>query len=333
MASSRTGGVMRSLLLTKPEGSAKPILSFTNKQPIPVPPPGHLLVKIHASAIQPSDTFNAQGGFKSTTFPRVPGRDFSGVVVASGDDEPSPLLNSAVFGTSGTTHAFTVDGFHAQYAVVPADGVAPKPSALSHSQAATIGVPFTTAALMVRRSGAIKGDTVLVLGARGAVGSAASIMLEELGCQVLRAIRGSGADIDTTTDPELLAAREMTGGKGVNVVIDTIGVPNLTSAAIDNALAHAGTLVFIAAPKGGDPTLTLKMRDFYRAEKSLIGINSGAHKISFMARLLRNIDPIFQNKRWEQAVDGKWTEVTLEEASNVYMNHAPGEKFVIKMQN
>lgn len=322
---------MRSLLLTKPQGSLKPSLSFTTKQPVPVSPPGHLLVKIHASAIQPSDSFNALGGFSSTTFPRIPGRDFSGVVVASGDVEPPLLLNSAVVGTSGFTHAFTEDGFHAEYAVVPADGVAPKPSALTHEQAATIGVPFTTAALMVKRSGASKAHKALVLGARGAVGSAAAIMLEELGCQVLRAVRGPGADVDTSTDPELLAVQDLTNKKGVDVVIDTVGVPALTAAAIDGALAHGGTLVFIAAPKGGGPTLTLKMRDFYRAEKSLIGVNSVAHKSSVMAELLQNLEPLFQSGKWEQAGGGKWKEVTLEDAEKVYLNHGSGEKFVIKM--
>ncbi|RSM15537.1 hypothetical protein CDV31_004973 [Fusarium ambrosium] len=308
--------VMRSLLLTKPEGSLQPNLSFTTEQPVPVPPPGHLLVKVHASAIQPSDVFNAIGGFGSTTFPRVPGRDFSGVVVASGDAEPSPLLNSAVVGTSGFTHAFTEDGFHAEYAVVPADGVALKPSALTHTQAATIGVPFTTAALMVKRSGAAKGDKAL-----------------ELGCHVLRAVRGPGADVDTSADPELLTVQDLTNKKGVDVVIDTVGVPALTAAAIDGALAHGGTLVFIAAPKGGSPTLTLRMRDFYRAEKSLIGINSVAHKSSVMAELLQSLEPIFQSGKWEQAGDGKWKEITLEEAVKVYLDHAPGEKFVIKMQD
>ncbi|KAI8664169.1 PKS-ER domain-containing protein [Fusarium keratoplasticum] len=330
MSSSRPT-LMRSLLLTKPEGSLKPSLSFTTKQPVPLPPPGHLLVKVHASAIQPSDSFNALGGFGSTTFPRIPGRDFSGVVVASGDTEPSPLLNLAVIGTSGFTHAFTEDGFHAEYAVVPADGVTPKPSALAHTQAATIGVPFTTAALMVKRSGAVKGDKALVLGARGAVGSAAAIMLEDLGCQVIRAVRGPGADVDTSADPELLGVQDLTSKKGVNVVIDTIGVPALTAAAIDGALAHGGTLVFIAAPKGGSPTLTLKMRDFYRAEKSLIGINSVSHKSSVMAELLQSLEPIFQSGKWEQAGNDKWKEVILEEAEKVYLDHAPGEKFVIKM--
>lgn len=73
---------MRSLKLTKPPGASSPTLSFIPDQPIPPTPPGHLLIRIHASAIQPSDIINSRGGFGTTTFPRIPGRDFSGVVVS-----------------------------------------------------------------------------------------------------------------------------------------------------------------------------------------------------------------------------------------------------------
>ncbi|KAH7146141.1 chaperonin 10-like protein [Dactylonectria macrodidyma] len=329
MTSLHPRGFMRALRLTKAEESSTLSLSFTAEQPIPSPPPGHLLVKVHASAIQPSDIFNAQGGFSSTTFPRVPGRDFSGVIVGSGDDESSPLLNTAVFGTSGFTHGFTADGFHAEYAVVPVDGIAPKPPHLSHVQAATVGVPFTTAALMVTRSGAAKGDAVLILGAHGAVGSAASIMLENIGCHVLRGVRGTSGDIDTDADPGLLSVQDLTGGKGVDVVIDTVGLPAMTSAAIDNALGHGGKLVFIAAPKGPDPTLTIKMRDFYRAEKSLFGVNSVDHTSASMAKVLRELESLFESGRWKQAVDGKWAEVDVEKAVDVYLHAAKGDKFVI----
>ena len=329
----RQEAFMQALTLTKAGDTSTPSLSFTTKHPIPSPPPGHLLVKIYASAIQPSDIFNAQGGFSSTTFPRIPGRDFSGVVVGSGDDDAaSPLLNTAVFGTSGFTHGFTTDGFHAEYAVVPVDGVAPKPPHLSHLQAATVGVPFTTAALMVKRSKAMKGDTILVLGAHGAVGSAASIMLDDIGCHVLRAVRGAGGDLDTSADPGLLSVRNLTDGRGVDVVIDTVGLPVMTSAAIDCALGHGGRLVFIAAPKGPDPTLTIKMRDFYRAEKTLLGLNSVDHSSALMAEVLRGLERFFESGRWMQGEAGKWTEISIEKAAEVYLQPAKGHKYVINLE-
>lgn len=331
MATSRSTGTMRALLLTKPAGASTPTLSLTTSQPIPVPAPGELLVRVHASAIQPSDILNMRGSFGLTTFPRIPGRDFSGVIVASGGPAPPYPLDTAVFGSSGSTHSYTVDGFHAEYAVVPADAVTPKPASLSHVQAASVGVPFTTAKLTVQRSGAKRGETALVLGANGAVGKTACMLLEELGCRVLRAVRGPGGDIDTVADPGLKAVRKLKAD-GVDVVIDTVGLPAMTKAAIDESLSVRGRLVFISAPKGeAAPELTFSMRNFYQTEKSVIGVNSLAHGISEMAALLRDLQGVLESGRREQAVAGKWEEVSLEDAVAAYQSQEKGKKFMIRM--
>ncbi|PHH87259.1 hypothetical protein CDD83_9112 [Cordyceps sp. RAO-2017] len=117
MAGSSVPATMRALVLTKAgdDSGAAPTLSFTASRPVPTPPAGHVLVRVHASAVHPSDLFNAAGGFVSTTFPRIPGRDFSGVVAAAAADSPQleRLGGAAVLGTSGATHGFTADGFQA----------------------------------------------------------------------------------------------------------------------------------------------------------------------------------------------------------------------------
>ncbi|OAQ67714.1 GroES-like protein [Pochonia chlamydosporia 170] len=315
---------MRALILTKPPGTTTPVLSFTTTQPVPVPGPDELLVRIHASAIQPSDLLNARGEFGTTTFPRVPGRDFSGVI-ASGDQQGTP-----VFGSSGSTHAFTVDGFQAEYAVVPAKGVVGKPDSLTHVQAATLGVPFTTAALIVEQSGAKAGDKVLVLGANGAVGKCICVLLEEQGCTVLRAVRGPAGDVDTKADPDLRTVRSL-APSGVHAAIDTVGVPSLTRAAVE-VLGHGGRLVFITAPRGPDANkdLSFDMLGFYREEKSIVGVNSISHSSVQMAGLLEKLDPIFASGRWKQAVSSDYETVRIEDAVEAYANHH-GKKFVITM--
>jgi len=63
--------------------------------PKPVPPPRHSLVRVHASAINPSDAMNVEGYFPFTTIPRTPGRDFAGVVV----EGPNQSLGKKVWGT------------------------------------------------------------------------------------------------------------------------------------------------------------------------------------------------------------------------------------------
>ncbi|RDL36317.1 GroES-like protein [Venustampulla echinocandica] len=311
---SSTPATMRALLLTKAPGATAPHITLTTKHPLPMRQPGHVLVRIHASAIHPSDLLNALGGFGHNVFPRVPGH---GV---------------AVFGTSGSTHTFTVDGFQADYAVVPERAVVPKPDSLSHVQAATLGVPFTTAALVVRRSEVKAGDTVLVIGAHGNVGRCVCVLLEEMGCKILRAVLGQGADIDTSADPELKSVSRL-APTGVNAVIDTVGSPSLSSAAIEVALGHAGRLVFIAAPRARGSSvahLCTNMLDFYRAEKSLVGVNTVSHSSEQMAGLLRELEPLFESGRWKYAVSGEWEEVCIENAAEAYASN-DGRKSVITM--
>jgi NADPH2:quinone reductase len=89
---------MRALLLKIDQPSSPPSL-ITTTLPIPLPKPTYVLVKVHAAAINPSDVLNASGAFSYTTFPRVPGRDFAGIV-ESGSSE---LQGKPVYGTSGNS--------------------------------------------------------------------------------------------------------------------------------------------------------------------------------------------------------------------------------------
>src|ERR1700745_4086085 len=106
--------------------------------PIPIPAAGDVLVEVKAAAINPSDIKNVQGKMHETTVPRIPGRDFAGVVV-NGPDE---LLGRSVFGSGGNL-GFGRDGSHAEYVAVPV--VLPLPKNLSFEQAAGIGVAYVTA--------------------------------------------------------------------------------------------------------------------------------------------------------------------------------------------
>ena len=309
-------GAMRALRLDETHSLLPTSMS------IPNPPANHLLVQVYASAIQPSDIVNAHGGFATTTFPRVVGRDFSGVVAAVGEGSPSTLIGKSVFGTSGSTHAFTVDGFQSEYAIVPADGIVPKPKGISHVQAATLGVPISTAALIVRRAAIQKGERVLILGANGAVGSAVCTILGP-NVHVLKGVRGAGGDVDTAADPQL-----KTAGK-VDVVIDTIGITALGEAALD-ILSNGGRFVFISAPKNvATPQLTIKMKDFYRKELSLLGVNSLAKSIEDMATLLGEIEGSVLTNYMKGAV--RWTEISLDEAVVAYEDKTPGKKYVVKI--
>lgn len=317
---------MQALKLTREDPSKTPILSLETV-PKPEPKAGFLLIKVHASAIHPSDLLNASGSFALTAFPRIPGRDFSGVVEAG----PENLVGTAVFGTSGYTQAFSVDGAQAEYILVPEHAVVPKPESLNWVQAATVGVPFSTAALILRRGGVQAGESVLVLGANGAVGSAVVQLAKARGAKVFQGTRNDKGDVNTSSDPELSALDTLTEGKGVDVVVDTVGSPSLTAAAVKK-LARGGRVVFIAAPRTGSTDLGVEMVDFYRREKSVLGVNSLLYSVEEMAERLGELGEGFEKGSLQAAEDG-WNEVPLENAVEAYKKGAQrgGGKFVVVM--
>ena len=82
-----------------------------------------------------------------------------------------------------------------------------KPDALNWVQAATVGVPFSTAALVLQRAGLKEGsgESVLVLGANGAVGAAVVQLARARGARVLEGVRNDSGDVNTASDPSLSA--------------------------------------------------------------------------------------------------------------------------------
>ncbi|KAK0112517.1 hypothetical protein ONS96_001753 [Cadophora gregata f. sp. sojae] len=338
---------MKALLLSRPDASKPPVLTL-GEVPRPEPQEGELLIQVHASAIHPSDLLNSTGSFPLLSIPpggnRIPGRDFSGTVISPSSH---PLYNKPVFGTSGNTQGFTVSGAHAEFLSVPENAVVEKPESLSWVQAATVGVPFSTAGLVLRRVGLGevkdgKGgkekeerETVLVLGANGAVGAAVVQLARARGARVLEGVRSDKGDVNTASDPSLSTLDTLTNGKGVDIVIDTVGSPALTSAAVSK-LALRGRVVFIAAPRGGgaDSVLGVKMTGFYRKEASLFGVNSLLYGVGEMAGLLGEMRGLFERGVLKGTAEGSWNEVPLENGVEAYK--LAGErgkgKFVLVMQ-
>src|SRR5439155_9196696 len=100
--------------------------------PKPEPRKGEVLIQIKATAINPSDVKNVAGHFKAV-LPRVPGRDYAGVVVGGDADKGMEVWGS------GAGFGVVRDGAHAEYIVVPAAWISQKPGRLSMEHAATVG--------------------------------------------------------------------------------------------------------------------------------------------------------------------------------------------------
>src|SRR3712207_1454097 len=154
--------------------------------PRPDPGEGEVLVEVHVAAVNRSDVLNARGSFPFTTLPRVPGRDFAGVV----DEGARELVGTEVWGTGGGELGFVRDGSHAHYLAVSRNAVAPKSSTLSLEEAAVSGLAYVTAgSALIELGGVSAGETILVTGAAGGVGSAAVMIARWKGARVVGAIK------------------------------------------------------------------------------------------------------------------------------------------------
>ncbi|HSC75796.1 MAG TPA: zinc-binding alcohol dehydrogenase family protein [Pseudomonadales bacterium] len=260
---------------------------------MPVLHDGDVLVKIHASGINPSDIKNVLGRFPYTTLPRIPGRDFSGVVI----EGPSEWQGKAVWG-SGKGIGFTRDGSHAEYLAFPVAGLSLKPEALSFTEAAAVGVPYITAMEALDRSGVKKNTRLLIIGAAGAVGSAAIALARQRGAQLLAAVRkpaqqaslqAQGIDSILLTDEASLASSvQKYFPDGADAVFDTTGF--WLSAAVGTITLY-GAIAVIAAPVA--KIAEFPLLDFYRRGSNLVGVNSLLHDLPTSAKMLDQLRAMF----------------------------------------
>src|SRR5580698_2799664 len=116
------------------------------------------VVRIEAASINPSDVKNVGGAMQQTTLPRIPGRDFAGVVEAG----PTEWIGAEVWGTGGDV-GFTRDGAHAQRIAVPIASLRRKPAALNFDQAASVGVNYLAAWCGLVEAADLKAGETLLL--------------------------------------------------------------------------------------------------------------------------------------------------------------------------
>jgi NADPH:quinone reductase-like Zn-dependent oxidoreductase len=269
------------------------------EQPRPVLREGEALVALRAASINPSDVKNVQGRMAQTVPPRTPGRDFAGVVV----EGPPEWRGRAVWGTGGDL-GFTRDGTHGEMLLLPAVALAEKPAALSFEQAGAVGVNYVTAWLgLIDYAALAPGETVLVFGATGGVGGAVCALARRRGARVIAAVRGEpeadavcrqvGAELlDVAAADVEPAVRALTGGRGVDIVFDTVGVPPLFDAGLA-LLALRGRYVVIA----GRPqeAVALPLIPFYRREARLLGVDSLKRGVADCAPLMAALAEGFES--------------------------------------
>jgi len=251
-----------------------PDVLVLEEAPDPVAGPGEVLVRLRASALNHLDVW-IRRGLPSVPKPRILGADGAGVVEALGEEvsgfEPGErvVLNPGIEVGGGRIHVIGEhgDGTNAELIAVPATNVHPIPDDLSFEEAAAFPLVFETAyRMLVTRAALREGEWVLAWGIGGGVSTATLAIGKALGANVivtssseakLERARELGADatVNHATGDVKDAVKEATGGRGADIVVETVG--EATWATSLQVAAPGGRITVCGATSGPNPPAAL----------------------------------------------------------------------------
>jgi NADPH2:quinone reductase len=227
--------------------------------PVPEPKANEAVVKLAASGVNFIDVYQREGRYK-IPLPCVLGQEGAGVVTAVGAEVTSVKAGDHVAWTG-------LLGSYAEYAAVPADKLVPIPSGVTDQQAAAAMLQGMTAHYLSHDTYPLKrGETALVHAAAGGVGLLLVQMAHNIGARVIATVstdekaklaREAGADeviLYTQSDFEAETKR-LTGGKGVDVVYDSVGKTTFDKGL--NILRPRGFMVLFGGSSGAVPPFDL----------------------------------------------------------------------------
>jgi NADPH2:quinone reductase len=256
--------------------------------PLPVLGPGDLRLRVHAAGLNRADLLQRQG-----KYPPPPGAsDIIGLECAGEVIEVGPRVRG--WRPGDRAMALLAGGGYAEEAVVPAGCAMPIPELMPFEEAAAFPETFLTVFLTVFRLGGLRaGGSVLVHGGGSGVGTSAITLVKAVGGTIVvtagsddKCVRclGLGADaaVNYRSADFVAAAREATGGRGVDVVLDSIGAPYLERNLA--ALASGGRLLLIATMGGG--AVEVNLRDVLSRRLSIIGSTLRARPATEKASLI-----------------------------------------------
>jgi NADPH:quinone reductase-like Zn-dependent oxidoreductase len=251
-----------------------PDVLMLEEAPDPVAGPGDVLVRLRASALNHLDIW-IRKGLPSVPKPRILGADGAGVVETLGEGvsgfEPGErvVLNPGIEAGGGRIHVIGEhgDGTNAELIAVPATNVHPIPDGLSFEEAAAFPLVFETAyRMLVTRAGLREGEWVLAWGIGGGVSTATLAIGKALGAKVivtssseakLERARELGADatVNHATGDVKEAVKEATGGRGADIVVESVG--EATWATSLQVAAPGGRITVCGATSGPNPPAAL----------------------------------------------------------------------------
>ena len=285
----------------------------------PEPGTGEVRVRVRAVAVGRTKDVALRSGrhpfSRAVRLPHIPGTEHAGTVDATGPGVDADLVGRRVAVSAVLPCGSCPDcrrrreeacelleligvhrpGAYAQYCVAPVENVVPVPGGVSFPQAAALAANGPVARAQLDAGAVTAGTSVLVLGASGALGSAVAALACFRGAEViatarLRARPAALADLPAralldSDRPDLAqAVLELTGGRGVDCVIDNLGVPALWCR-YQSALARTGRVVVSGALD--ETPVPVAFRPLYLRSQSIIGVRTGNR--SDIARLWQDV--------------------------------------------
>jgi NADPH:quinone reductase-like Zn-dependent oxidoreductase len=272
----------------------------------PAPKAGEVLIRLKAAAVNHRDLFLRMGRQLADALPFTPGSDGAGVVetigagvqgVAPGDEVVIfPVLSDntcayCLAGEHSLCDNFRIlggpdDGTYAQYILIPAINVYPKPGPLSWEEAGAFPLASLTAYRMVMDRAAVRpGERVLIHGIGGGVATFALQFAKVAGATVfvtssddakLARAEELGADalINYATHDWRARVKDLTGGRGVDVVVETVGAATWQGSL--DAVRRGGRLVICGATTGTQAETNV--RSIYWHQLTVVGSTMGTHR-------------------------------------------------------
>jgi NADPH2:quinone reductase len=272
-------------------------------RPVPKPGPGEVLVEVAAAGVNRPDVLQRLGGYAPPPGASdIPGLEIAGTVVALGEGATRFPLGSGVCG-------LVAGGGYAQYAVVHESNALPVPAGLSPVEAAAIPETYFTVWTNVFQRGRLQaGESFLVHGGTSGIGTTAIQLAKAFGATVLatagsadkcQACRDLGADhaIDYRRQDFVAAAKEATGGRGVDLILDMVGGSYI--ARNYEMAAESGRIVqiaFLEGPKAEVDFRKLMMKRLTHTGSTLRP-RSIAEKAAIAAELHQKVWPLLEDGR------------------------------------
>jgi NADPH2:quinone reductase len=236
------------------------------------PGPGQVVVRVKAVGVNPADTYARLGTYaRKPTLPYTPGVDGAGTIEAVGEKVTLPIGMRVYI--SGTT-----SGSYAEQALCDEFDVHPLPDKVTFSQGAGVNVPYATAyRALFQRAHALAGETVLVHGASGGVGTAAVQIAKAYGMKVvgtggtqkgreLVLQQGAVKVFDHTASNYLDQILAFTGGRGIDVILEMLS--NVYLGKDLELLAPGGRVVVI----GSRGKVEINPRDTMGRDAAILGM-------------------------------------------------------------